>query len=242
MDSDDTTAVASPPARLRYVHLYMPLITVALILTNSGILAHLSNPSQIWPQNTALLVSASAIPTYLVASFLYPARRPDPSHEEAIRFTRKHDAYRALVLATYGQLHGTPLNLRFLIADFMFSYVIGYAIGERPAGAQQRRSEFCIALLWVAGSGILCMLVPPSMGSLSFVAMAIDRTIWRAAYLALVDDIIGVLSQPNLRTLGGKVTLVLLQSFTITSLVYLLLAWARRTMDADSVRPLTTIL
>jgi hypothetical protein len=215
----------------------MPLITVALILSNGGILAHLSNPSQTRPQNTILFVCASAIPTYLVASFLYPTNCPEPSHEEAIRFTRKHEAYRAIVLATYGRLHGTPFNLQFLIADFMLSYTVEYVISERPAGARQRRSEFLVVLLWLVGNGILWKLVPPSMWTLSFVVGAIDRTIWRAAYLALVDDIIGTLSRPNVRTFAGKVTLVLVQSFTITSLVSLALAWTKRRTNVMESQP-----
>jgi predicted small integral membrane protein len=132
------------------------------------------------------------------------------------------------VLATYGRLFGTPFNLQFLIADFMFSYIMGMAIGERPAGTRQRRSEFLVALLWVAGSGLLMSLAPPSMPTLSFWVGLVDRTVWRAAYLALVDDIIGVLARPNVRTLKGKVTLILVQSFTITSLVYFALLWVQR--------------
>jgi hypothetical protein len=206
----------------------MPLITAVLIFTNGPIVANFANPANDSPQNIIWLTAASALPTYFVASRFYPASRPDPTPEEAVRFTRKHDAYRALVLATYGRLFGTPFNLQFLIADFMFSYIMGMAIGERPAGTRQRRSEFLVALLWVAGSGLLMSLAPPSMPTLSFWVGLVDRTVWRAAYLALVDDIIGVLARPNVRTLKGKVTLILVQSFTITSLVYFALLWVQR--------------
>jgi hypothetical protein len=228
--------VASPSARLRYVHLYMPLITVALIITNRDILAHLSSSSKDQPQNAdgAFLVALSAIPTYFVASFLYPTNLPTPSHEESIRFTRKHDFYRAVVIASYGRLYGTPFNLQFVIIDVMCSYAMGAVIGERPAGARQRRSEFFVALLWLVGSGILCMVIPPSMGTLMSLAGAFDRTVWRAAYVGLVDDIVGVLSRPNVQTFSGKITLVLLQSFTITSLVYFALALANRMVLAGN--------
>jgi hypothetical protein len=237
METNNNPPGAPPPARLCYVHLYMPLITVLLILTNTPIVAHLSNPNNDNPQNTIYLVAASAIPTYLVASYLYPANRPAPTHEEAVRFTRKHEAYRALVLATYGRLYGTPFNLQFLIADFFFSFAIGSVIGERPAGSRQRRSEFLVALMWLVGSGILNMVVPPSMETLSFFLGGVDRTVWRAAYLALVDDIIGVLARPNVRTLGGKLRLVLVQSFTITSIVSLALAWLKRFNEQQDQLP-----
>lgn len=228
METNNTVPDSSIPARKRYVHLYMPLITTALIFTNGHIVAQLVNPESDRPLNALLFTSLSAIPTYLVASYIYPANRPDPTLEEAVRFTRKHDAYRALVLATYGRLYGTPFNLQFLIADFMLSYVMGAAIGERPAGTQQRRSEFFVASLWVAGSWVVTTLVPPSMPTLYFWLLAVDRTVWRTAYLALVDDIIKVLVRPNVRTLKGKLTLVLVQSFTITSLVHIALSWIRR--------------
>jgi hypothetical protein len=222
--------VAKPFARLRYVHLYMPLITVALIITNSDIVAYLSSSSEDQPQNAdgAFLVALSAIPTYLVASFLYPRNLPTPSQEESVRFTRKHDFYRAVVIASYGRLYGTPFNLQFVIADVACSYAMGAIIGERPTGARQRRSEFFVALLWLVGSGILCSVIPSSMGILLFLAGAFDRTVWRTAYVALVDDIVGVLSRPNVRTFSDKFTVVLLQSFTITSLVYFALALANR--------------
>jgi hypothetical protein len=228
--------VASPSARFRYVHLYMPLITVALIITNSNIVAHLSNFSEDQPQdaNGAILVALSAIPTYLVASFLYPTNIPAPSHEESVRFTRKHDFYRAVVIASYGRIYGTPFNLKFVIADVVCSYAMEAVISERPAGARQRRSEFFVALLWLAGSGILCWVIPSSMGILLSLAGAFDRTVWRAAYVALVDDIVGVLSRPNVRTFSGRITLVLLQSFTITSLVYFALTLARRMVLAGN--------
>ncbi|KAH7406339.1 hypothetical protein DE146DRAFT_439368 [Phaeosphaeria sp. MPI-PUGE-AT-0046c] len=215
------------PASKKYAHLYMPIITASLIFTNREISKHILNPKNAYPMNAMLLVAASAIPTHFVASKLYAPNRPEPTPEEAARFTRKHDAYRALVLATYGRLYGTPFNLKFLIADFMFSYAIGALIGERPAGTRQRRSEFLVALLWVIGSGVIQLWLPP-IPALYFWTTAFDRTVWRAAYLALVDDIMGILAYPNLRTRKGRITLVLAQAFTITSLVYFALAWIRR--------------
>jgi hypothetical protein len=80
--------------------------------------------------------------------------------------------------------------------------------------------------MWVAGSAVVQMYIPPDMPQLVFLAMAVDRTVWRAAYVALVDDIIGVLARPDLRTIRGKVTLVLVQAVTIVALVY----WGLSTM------------
>ncbi|KAH7078632.1 hypothetical protein BKA63DRAFT_531481 [Paraphoma chrysanthemicola] len=195
MDASHHVAQPPPPrARERYAHLYMPLITAFLIFINGPIVTRLTNDD---PRDTVWITAASALPTYFVASQLYPANRPDATPEEAVRFTRKNDAYRALVLATYGRLFGTPFNYQFLIGDFILSYVMGMAIGERPVGTRQRRSEFLVALLWVAGSWVVGSLVPPSMPTLSFLVGTFDRTIWRAAYLALVDDIVGLLSRPD---------------------------------------------
>ena len=215
---------APPRTREKYVHLYMPFITAALILSNRQIMSQLTHPNT-RPQDAMLFVAFSALPTYVVGSYMYPPNLPEPTPDDSARFTRKHDAYRALVLFTYGRLFGTPFNLQFLIADFVLSYVAGYAMGERT---RQRRSEFLVALLWVAGSWVTMAAVPPSMSTLSFLLVAIDRTLWRAAWLALVDDVVAVLSRPNVRTLRGKVTLVLVQAFTITGIVWFVLAWVRR--------------
>lgn len=71
-------------------------------------------------------------------------------------------------------------------------------------------------------------IVPPSMETMYFWLTMGDRAIWRAAYLALVDDVIGLLAYPNVRTVRGRVTLVLAQAFTITSLVWFGLSWIKR--------------
>lgn len=171
-----------------------------------------------------LCVALSAIPTNWLALFFYPPDRAEPTPEQAIRFSRKKDIYRAAILFTYRWLYGTPFNLQFFIADFSMSYGIGSLIGERPAGTKQRRSEFGVALLWVVGSAAL-MQFAPSM--LSYPVIVADRVIWRSAYIALVDDIVGVLARPNMKTWKGKLTLVLTQAFTIMFLCWLLLSWKR---------------
>lgn len=216
------------PARQRYVHLYMPLIMVVLILTNTPIITQLITAKGPFTSPPRVFVPLSAIPTYLIGSLFYPANRPDPTPEEAIRFTRRSFIYRALVLATYGRLFGTPFNVYFHIVDLLASYVIGEAIGERPVGTKQRRSEFFVALLWLAGSWLLWSAVPPSMETLTFLVIVVDRAVWRAAYLALVDDVIGVLSWPDVKSLRGKIVLVSVQAFTISALVTFALSWLMR--------------
>jgi hypothetical protein len=228
MNTHDGPSDVPLTASRKYVHLYMPIITTTLIMTNTPTIKHYLEANEDHPMAIFLLLVVSTTFTYYVASKIYPANRPDPTPEEAIRFTRKHDAYRALVLATYGRLYGTPFNLQFLIIDFIYSYAVGAVIGERPVGARQRRSEFFIALLWVAGSNVIQTLVPPTMPTLASWTLTFDRAVWRAAYVALVDDVVGVLAYPNVRTLRGKLTLVLVQAFTRIFLTWFAVSWIQR--------------
>jgi hypothetical protein len=185
------------------------------------------------------VVLSSAIPTYLIGSMFYPTNRPDPSPEESIRFTRKNDLYRAGVIATYGRLYGTPFNIMFYIMDVVFSFMVDNVIGERPVGTKQRRSEFLVALLWVIGSQVVQVFVPIGTPGVGLFIGMVDRTLWRTAYIALVDDVIGVLTRPNLRRLRGKATLVLVQAFVVFSIEYLVLTWGKvlaKAQDAKSMR------
>ena len=197
-------------------HLYLPFVTVALFMI-------LGSPFETIKANV-LCIILSAIPTNWLGTFFYPADRPEPTPDEAIRFSRKKDIYRAAILFTYRWLFGTPFSLEFFIADFSISYGIGSLIGERPAGTKQRRSEFGVHLLWVAGNAVLVYFAP---SFLSYWVNVADRVIWRAAYIALVDDIVGVLARPDLTTWKGKVRLVLTQAFTILFMCWMLLRWKR---------------
>ncbi|KAJ4984832.1 hypothetical protein SVAN01_09705 [Stagonosporopsis vannaccii] len=197
-------------------HLYFPFVTVVLFMT-------LGSPFESTQANI-LCVIFSAIPTNLAASLVYPTDRPEPTPKEAVRFSRKSDIYRAAILFTYRWLFGTPFNLYFFIIDFMMTYPFGSLIGERPASAKQRRSEFGVHLLWAAGSAALVFIAP---SFLSFGANLADRVIWRVTYIALVDDIVGALSRPNLKTWKGKARLVLTQAFVILFTCWLLLSWKR---------------
>jgi hypothetical protein len=234
MSTDSSTPDVPLTAIRKYAHLYMPIITATLVFTNGPILLRFAGSTRDRPMGIMLFVAASAIPTYYIASNIYPANRPGSTLEESVRFSRKHAAYRALVLAMYGRIHGTPFNLQFLIADFICSYIIGFAIGERPIGTEQRRSAFFNALLWLIGSSVLQQLVPPTMPILAFCALVVDRTVWRTAYVALVDDVIGLLAHPDISTPRGKLTLVLVQSFTIMSLVYFALSWVKRLISRQN--------
>jgi hypothetical protein len=197
-------------------HLYFPFITVALFMT-------FGSPVDTIPA-TVVCIVLSAIPTNWLASFFYPPDRPEPTPQQAIRFSRKSDIYRAAILFTYRWLYGTPFNLQFFIADFLTGYLLSVAIAERPAGTKQRRSEFIVhATLVVINAGLMYIL-PSGLG---FVLMFLDRMIWRAAYIALVDDVVGVLTRPNLKTWKGKVVLVLTQAFTILFMSWMLLRWKR---------------
>lgn len=93
-----------------------------------------------------LCVVLSAIPTSRLGSFVYPNDRPKPTPEQAVRFSRKSDIYRAAILFTSRWLFGTPFNLMFFIG-FLMSYTVRSLIGERPGGTKQRRSAFGASLL-----------------------------------------------------------------------------------------------
>ena len=218
---------SSPPPVPSYsawrtaAHLYFPFITVALFMT-------CGSPVDAVPA-TIVCVILSALPTNWLASLFYPTDRPEPTPQQTIRFSRKSDIYRAAILFTYRWLFGTPFNLRFFIADFLAGYLISIVIAERPAGTKQRRSEFIVHATLVAINTALVYIAP---SGLAFVLMLLDRMVWRAAYIALVDDVIGVLTRPNLKTWKGKVVLVLTQALTIVFSCWMLLRWRRDMMLA----------
>jgi hypothetical protein len=227
------------PAWRKYIHLYMPLIANIFIYIFTPVIAEaLGFDSGV---QTMAFVASTTIPTYLIGSMFYPTNRPDPTLDESIRFTRRNDLYRAGVIATYGRLYGTPFNIVFYIADVICSFGADNFIGERPVGTKQRRSEFLVALLWVVGSQVFQVVIPidtPVVGIL--IGMA-DRTLWRTAYVALVDDVVGVLSRPNVRTLKGKVTLILVQTFVNLSIAYLVFSWVRRLLEAKQAAEMNDV-
>ncbi|KAF2643768.1 hypothetical protein P280DRAFT_466503 [Massarina eburnea CBS 473.64] len=192
-----------PPAWRAYVHLYLPILSIIFILCT------IDNP---FAHRLPLLLSG--FPTYVLGSLVYPSSRPAPTPEQCIRFTRKNHLYRALVLFTYGRIMGSPFRLNYYAFDLLLSYVAGELIGERNVG-NPRRSEFFVHVLWACGSGLMFTLVPPSWSMLWFLVGLIDRTVWRASWLALVDDIIGVLAYPPLGTQKGKAAVILVQSAVI---------------------------
>lgn len=81
------------------------------------------------------------------------------------------------------------------------------------------------------------MLISFALSFLSLWVTVLDMAMWRTVCIALVDDIIGVLARPNLKTWKGKVALVLAQAFTITFTCWMLLLWKR---DLIMVHQLST--
>jgi hypothetical protein len=226
----DADADSVFPAWREYIHLYMPLIANIFIYIFTPFIAEaLGFDSSV---QTMAFVASTTIPTYLIGSLFYPTNRPDPTPDESIRFTRKNDLYRAGVIATYGRLYGTPFNTVFCIADVICSFGADTFIGERPVGTKQRRSEFLVALLWVVGSQVFQVVIPVDTPVVGILIGMADRTLWRTAYVALVDDVVGLLSRPNVRTLKGKVTLLLVQTFVNLSIAYLVFSWLRRLLEA----------
>ncbi|KAJ8106360.1 hypothetical protein OPT61_g9588 [Boeremia exigua] len=208
----------SPPSYSAWrtgAHLYMPFVTMALLII-------LDSPYDTAVGNT-LWVGLSAIPTNWLASLLYPTDRPEPTPAQAIRFSRKSGFYRAIVLYTFHWHFLMPNNLELFIKDYLMTLGIGWLIGERPAGTKQRRSEFGTHLLWVAGSALLMFLAP---SFLPFWQVLASRVIMKAAYVALVDDIVGLLARPNVKSWQGKIRLVLVQAFVILFICRVLLRWA----------------
>ncbi|CAJ2509513.1 Uu.00g145390.m01.CDS01 [Anthostomella pinea] len=201
-------AAVHPPAWRAYVHLYLPLLTTILIF--------LTVPD---PFGHRLPILLAGIPTYFLGSFVYPSNRPAPSPAQLVRFTRKGHLYRAGVLFTYGRILGSPFNPLFFVGDLALNYGAGYVIGERGVGEPQRRSEFAVHALWALGSGIAMNSVPPRWGMLRNLVGTVDRTLWRAAWLALFDDIVGILAYPDLETRKGKAVVVCVQGAVILVVV-----------------------
>ena len=222
----DADTDANIPGWRRYVHLYTPLAAGVLVSLYDAQSAAPSYDFDNSGNRMILRVISAAIPTDLISSVVYPIHRPEPTPGQSVRFTRKNTIYRVGVLATYGRLYGTRFNILFFLADVALSFGADHLVGERPAGAEQRPSEFLVALLWVLGSQIVSLVIPYNTPVIGFVIGAIDRTLWRTAYVALMDDVIGVLTRPHVD--WGKATLILVQTFTMVTIVNLLVARRKR--------------
>jgi len=226
-----------PPWR-QYIHLYLPAIaSIVLVFHGTSIARTLGFTRFPGGDPSIPLVLFSALFTHILGSQFYPPNQRITSPEQQIRFTRKNTFYRALVLVTYGRLYGTQFNLVFFLADLLCSFAADRLVGERPIGTPQRRSEFVVALAWVAGSYLLGLAIPLSVPIVGLLVVALDRTLWRTAYIALVDDIIGVLTKPNVRSLKGRATLFVVQAGTINLLSFLGSSWIRRRATAGAGEP-----
>lgn len=186
------------PAWRAFVHLYLPVLTSAFLIL------FVANPFS----HRALLL-ASALPTYLLASFVHRSR-PRPAE----RFTRRSGLHRAAILFTYGRLLGTPFNLLNYVLDVIASYGIGVVL-DRPEGAPPRQSEFFVPALLTTASTVVFGFVPPTWKWAWIIMGGIDRVMYREAYLALVDDVVRVLGYPEVVSKGGKAVVVGFQAMFI---------------------------
>jgi hypothetical protein len=194
--------IPSSPAWRAYAHLYFPLLAIALLT--------LAIPQPL--EHRALLL-ASALPTHLLASLVHRPR-PRPSS----RFTRRSDLRRAAVIFAYGRLLGTPLVLVNYLLDVIASYGVGYFL-DRPEGAAPRRSEFFVHLMLTAVSTIAMTVTVPSWGIEGNPVVSVDRCMYRATWMALVDDVVKVLGYPEMGRKRDRLLVVGLQALIIFATV-----------------------
>ncbi|KAF1965075.1 hypothetical protein BU23DRAFT_561407 [Bimuria novae-zelandiae CBS 107.79] len=181
-----------------YAHLYFPFITTVLLTLFIA-----------QPYEHRLLLLASALPTYFLASLVHHPRPRPPE-----RFTRRSDLHRAAVLFAYGRLLGTPFGLLNYLLDLLASYGVG-AVLDRPEGAPPRRSEFLVHVLATAASTVVFGMIPPSWETAWTIMGSVDRVMYRSAWMALVDDVVKVLAYSDLSTKKVKVGVVGLQALII---------------------------
>lgn len=213
------------PAWRAFAHLYFPALTI-IFLTSSV-------PD---PFSHRALLLASAIPTYCLASLVHKPR-PRPTE----RFTRRSDLYRAAVLFTYGRLLGTPFDLLNFVLDFFATYGIG-AILDQDEGAPPRRSEFFVHGLLTTASSMVFGFIPPSWTWTWIIMGSIDRAMFRAAYLALVDDVVKVLAYPQVGSKRGKAVVVGVQAVIIAVSVmwahFIYIAGMREKVEKEFMMPI----
>ncbi|OAG11155.1 uncharacterized protein CC84DRAFT_1210830 [Paraphaeosphaeria sporulosa] len=217
----------SAPAWRAFVHLYLPVITIAFLTL------FLPNPFS----HRALLL-ASALPTYFLASLVHQPR-PGPAE----RFTRRSHIHHAIVLFTYGRLLGTPFNLFTYLEDLFASYSVR-PILDRPEGAPPRPSEFFVQALWTTATTVAFGLVPPSWKWTWSIMGWTDRIMYRAAYLALVDDLVRVLGYPQVASKRGRALVVAVQAVFIAVSVmwvhFFLVLGMRAQIEKDIVMPMAS--
>ena len=109
---------------------------------------------------------------------------------------------------------GTPINLIYYGADLLSSFALS-ALLDRPDGAAPRKSEFFTHALFAGVSGLVWGMIPPSLGIVKAAMGAVDRAMWRAAWMALVDDLVKVLAYPDTESKTGKALVVGIQALLI---------------------------
>lgn len=208
-----------------YAHFYAPIFTSAVLLFT------IPNPFE-----HRVLLLASAIPTHFLASLVHQSR-PRPSE----RFTHHSDLRRALVLFAYGRLLGTPFNLMNYVKDLFAIYGIS-AVLDRAEGEPPRKSEFFAHALIACATTLLFGFTPPSWETTWVIMGSVDRVMYRAAWLALVDDVVKVLAYPNLGTKKERVVVLLVQAIMIAISVlwtyFMVVVGGRKMVEADFMSPI----
>ncbi|PVI00897.1 hypothetical protein DM02DRAFT_655027 [Periconia macrospinosa] len=202
----DTVAsqLAAPSRWQSLVHLYLPFVSSFLFVLLSPY------PQQLFPGSPTFV---TAILTNVVASIIYPPNQPPPTPEQTIPFTQRRLIYRAAVAFTFNSAFPSPHSLNFFTVFLLDIFVVSrYLVPDRNVNQPQRRSEFLAAAKWALVTEILARLFPQSSsGWLHYLVYTAEWILLRKAYMGLVDDMINVLSYPNMSTWRGRILVPLLQ-------------------------------
>ena len=119
----------------------------------------------------------------------------------------------------------TPFNIIYYGIDLISSFALS-AVLDRPESAAPRRSELFVHALLAGVSGLVWGVIPPSWGLARAVMGAVDRAMWRASWMALVDDVVKVLAYPDTGRKTGKALVVGVQALLILfSVLWVFFMW-----------------
>lgn len=204
-----------------YIHLILP---IALCIFNS------------LATNFILLIPLAFL-TYFIGSFIYPNHRLPPPEwsPEARRFSEKWWPYPVAIVQVYGYIWNlpSPLSLSNLVQNVGITYVGLNYFGLlnngdfRPSSRLWGSAFLMPALRAVAYDCLLYLLLRyiPIIGNFWLIRWA-SGALWRVAVIALVDDVIGGLAYPDVRTKKGKAKVITLQFF-----VFCYVSYWRREME-----------
>lgn len=202
-----------PPGGYPFYRAYIHLILPIAILILNRLTPHV------------LLLIPVTIVTYLIGSFIYPKHRlpPSPWLPEARRFSDKWWVYRVAILQGYDIFMSPPgtLSLSTLLQNTGLTYVTyNYfgLTGDMNDGRPPRHlwgSVFLKPALRVVASESLMYLLSRYVPAIAgfWPIRFIHSAFWREAMIALVDDVIGGLAYPDVRTKKGKAKVMGLQYF-----------------------------